>query len=165
MTTMGHLSVWRWKDVSLGGCLFCNFDFFFFFCFVYLSHCASLYLIKGYWWIKMWSQFSIFDRTPPSSCEKAAVCFTASAMTYQQTYFRWLVLHAVIQWQEKTCSSCMIFFSSFLSHFLHWICSDFLVGSSSFLFFKYYMNDNLNKWGHLIFHFGQHMPTMDIEHV
>lgn len=58
MTTMGHLSVWRWKDVLLGGCLFCNFDIFLFFCFVYLSLRVSLYLIKGYWWSKMWSGVS-----------------------------------------------------------------------------------------------------------
>lgn len=108
MTTMGHLSVWRWKDVLLGGCLFCNFDFFFFFFSVYLSLCVSLYLIKGYWWSSVkWSQFSIFDRKPPSSCEKATVCFIASAITY----FHWLV----IQWGGKTCSSMR-----FLIFFLYW---------------------------------------------
>ncbi|MEQ2249849.1 hypothetical protein ILYODFUR_033752 [Ilyodon furcidens] len=48
-----------------------------------------------------WSQFSISDRLPPSSCEKTAVCFTALAVTYQQTYFRWLVLLSVIQFLEK----------------------------------------------------------------
>lgn len=118
-----------------GGCLYCNFDIFFFlFCFVYLSRCVSLYLIKGYWWGKMWSgvSFPSFDRAPPSSCEEAAVCFTASAVTYQQTYFRWLVLLTVIQWQEKTCVSCMIsVFSS--SNFCLWICSDLCVGSSKII--------------------------------
>lgn len=59
MTTIGHLSVWRWKDVLLGGCLFGNFDkYFLSFCFVYLSLYVSLYLIKCYWWSKMCSGVS-----------------------------------------------------------------------------------------------------------
>lgn len=41
------------------------------------------------------------DRIPPSSCERTAVCFTASTMTYQQTYFRWLVLLSVTQHLKK----------------------------------------------------------------
>lgn len=56
MTTMGHLSVWRWKDVPLTRCLFplvfffffCNFDFFFlwFLSFIYLSQRALLYILS-----------------------------------------------------------------------------------------------------------------------
>lgn len=48
-----------------------------------------------------WSQFPVSDSLPPSSCEETAVCFTASAVTYQQTYFHWLVLLSVIQCLEK----------------------------------------------------------------
>lgn len=43
MTTMGHLSVWRWKDVLLGACLFCNFDIYIFFSFV-LFICLYVFL-------------------------------------------------------------------------------------------------------------------------
>lgn len=55
MTTMGHLSVWRWKDVPLTRSLpfflfvfFCNFDFFFlwFLSFIYLSQRALLYILS-----------------------------------------------------------------------------------------------------------------------
>lgn len=73
----------------------------FIYLFFYLSPCASLYLIKGYWWRKMWSQFSICDRTPPSSCEEAAVCSTAPATSHPHTYFRWLVLLAVTVTDKK----------------------------------------------------------------
>lgn len=126
MTTMGHLSVCRWKDVLLGACLFCNFDIcriFLPFCFVYLSLCFP----TSYQRLLMtpnvkWSQFSISDRMPPSSFAKAAVCSAASAMTYQQTYFRWLVLLTVIQWQEKNTHLLKDFL--FFSHLLHRICRE-----------------------------------------
>lgn len=88
----------------------------FIYLFFYLSPCASLYLIKGYWWRKMWSQFSICDRTPPSSCEEAAVCSTAPATSHPHTYFRWLVLLAVTVTGKKTCVSC-IYLTDFIDHF------------------------------------------------
>lgn len=61
----------------------------------------------------MWSQFSICDRTPPSSCEEAAVCSAAPASTHPNTYFRWLVLLAVTVTGKKTCVSCI-----YLTHFI-----------------------------------------------
>lgn len=78
------------------------FSLLFFYLF-YLSPCASLYLIKGYWWRKMWSQFSICDRTPPSSCEEAAVCSIALATSHPHTYFRWLVLLTVTVTEKNMC--------------------------------------------------------------
>lgn len=114
MTTKGQLSVWRWKDVLRADFLFRSFDKYFlvfvlFVRLVVLHHIYQRLVLKQN--VK-WSQFSISDRLPASSCEKTAVCFTASAMTYQQTYFRWLVLLSVIQWLEKTCSSCTISYIS-----------------------------------------------------
>lgn len=76
--------------------LFLNFFYWLLFIYSFICHLVpSLCLIKGYWWRKMWSQSSICDRTPPSSCEEAAVCSDAPATTHPHTYFRWLVLLAV----------------------------------------------------------------------
>lgn len=118
MTTMGHLSVWRWKDVPLARCLFplvlfffCNFDFFFFFFDSFLSFiCLSVRSSISYHMLLMNQNVESVFRPwqAPSSCEEAAVCLAASAATYQRTYFRWLVPHAVIQWQEKTWAFCII---------------------------------------------------------
>lgn len=111
-------------SLEMKRCLALWQPFFFFlltviYLFFYLSPCASPYLIKGYWWRKMWSQFSICDRTPPSSCEEAAVCSAAPATTHPSTYFRWLVLLAVTVTGGKTCVSCiyltlLIFFFIFI---------------------------------------------------
>lgn len=49
-------------------CFFLQLWFFFSlipFFHLFVSACAPLYLIICYWWIKMWSQFSILDRLPP----------------------------------------------------------------------------------------------------
>lgn len=108
-------------SLEMKRCLALWLPFFFFFFYwllfiysFYLSPCASPYLIKGYWWRKMWSQFSICDRTPPSSCEEAAVCSAAPATTHPNTYFRWLVLLAVtVTGKKKTCVSCI-----YLTHFI-----------------------------------------------
>ena len=43
MTTMGHLSIWRWKDVLLGGCLFYDFDLYIFYAFVWFI-CLYMFL-------------------------------------------------------------------------------------------------------------------------
>lgn len=124
MTTMGHLSVWRWKDVLLGGCLFCNFDIYiFFFCFVYLSLCVSLYLIKGYWWSKMWSGVSF-----PSLTE----CLPPLVKRWQcaSLPLLWLInrlisagLSFLLSYSDrkKICTPCMISLSHWISSFCWFI--------------------------------------------
>lgn len=128
MTTMGHLSVWRWKDVPLTHLLSLslarsplfflflkkNLDFFFFDSFLSFI-CLSVRSSISYHMLLMNQNVeSVFHPwQAPSSCEQAAVCLAASAATYQHTYFRRLVPHAVIRWQQKTWAFCIIlrFFS------------------------------------------------------
>lgn len=120
MTTMGHLSVWRWKDVLLGAVLFCNFDIYCIFIFFPFCLFVSLCFATSYQRLLMkqnvkWSQFFISDRTPPSPPPPLlrGSVLRCLCTTYLHTYFRWLVPLTVIQWQEKHASP--VWFLMYLS--------------------------------------------------
>lgn len=91
-------------------CFFATLIFFFFFDSFLSFICLSVRSSISYHMLLMNQNVeSVFHPwQAPSSCEEAAVCLAASAATYQRTYFRWLVPHAVIQWQEKTWAFCII---------------------------------------------------------
>lgn len=81
MTTMGHLSVWRWKDVLLGVVLFCNFDIYCIFIFfpLYLFVYVFRYILSKVIdeaKCEVESVFHLWQNAPPSweaGCSAACV--------------------------------------------------------------------------------------------